>query len=123
MARADFESKYWVNFDKEHRVRAEAIWTAAHGTKESDPKYTELTTPAKDLELSMRRSGLIPKDKTVSKMPIEKQDFYAKMEQQTQKALNDFEMTALQGKRKATPEERQNIIDAEIRKTVFVDDN
>lgn len=123
--KAQFESGYWAHFDKEHRTRAEALWNAARDSvanKDASPNlHLANTITYKDrLSNTLRTAGIIPPNKSPSKFNKEEANQYAAFEQEGARAIEQFEKTQLGGKREATGEEMQQIIDNIVLKKVWV---
>lgn len=124
MSRADFESKYWANFDKSHRSRAEAQWNAAQEASIKsalDPKLSSTLTFNERVNDTVKNAGLIPADKEKAKYSKDQATLYAQFEQAAASQVEHFELTQLGGKRKATGDEIQKILDDMVVKRVFVD--
>jgi hypothetical protein len=112
--RADFEMKYWVSFDKSHRERAENQWNAAQEAKLKgiqDPKLTQTLTFKDRIDETLRTNGLIPANKEKSSFSKDQATSYALFEQAASAALEHYELNDLGGKRRATGQEMQKIID------------
>lgn len=124
MNRSDFESKYWSNFDKEHRSRAETMWNNAIDAKQkglADPKLSTTLTFNSRVENSLRGANLIPPNKERSKLSKQESEIYDRFETQAAHEVENYELTTLGGKRKASGDEVQKIIDGMVIKKVFVD--
>lgn len=119
--RADFEAKYWAKFDSSHRTRAESMWDAAKKEHSKDPVLTQALTFKDRVDSTLSTSGLIPASKEKSKYSESEARLYAQFEQTAAAAVEDFEVTSLAGKRKATGKEIQEILDGLVVKKVFVD--
>lgn len=124
--KAQFESQFWAHLDKSHRTRAEALWNGARdamANKDAQPNLRLANTiNFKDrLFNTMGRAGVVPPNKTLSKFSKNEASTYAAMEQQAAKEIEQFELTALGGKREATGEEMQKIIDGVVLNRVFID--
>lgn len=125
LTKPQFESEYWAHFDKEHRTRAEALWNAnkdAIANKDAQPNLKLANTiNFKDrLSNTMGKSNIIPPDKSISQLDKNEARTYAAFEQEAAKLVEQFELTQLGGKREATGEEMQQIIDNLVMKKVFM---
>jgi hypothetical protein len=123
MKRSDFESQYWVSLDKSHRSRAETMWNQAQDSQSKarlDPKLTSTLSFNERVEGSLRTSGIVSPTKQKSKFSKDEATTYAQFEQAAAKQVENFELNDLGGKRKATGEEVQKIIDDMTIKKVFV---
>lgn len=124
MSRSDFESKYWSNFDKEHRSRAETMWNNAIESKQkgiADPKLSTTLSFNSRIENTLRNADLIPKNKERSKLSRTESEIYDKFETEAAREIENYELTTLGGKRKVSGDEMQKIIDGMVIKKVFVD--
>ncbi len=122
LSRAQFETKYWANFDKEHRGRAETLWNAATSGKGlKDPQLAATLTFNDRVENTLRTTGLIDPNEKKSKFSEGEATLYAKFETAAAREVQDYEVNTLGGKRKATGEEMQKIIEGLAIKRVFID--
>jgi len=124
--RSDFESKYWANFDKEHRTRAESMWNQAVDAKQkgnADPKLSTTLSFNDRVENTLRVSGFIPPNKKKADFEKKEATMYAQFETEAAREIENYELTQLGGKRKATGEETQKILDSMVLKKVFVNKN
>lgn len=122
MSMADFQVDYWSHFDAVHRARAEAQWSAARdGTGISEPKLSHLMGVTERVTSTLQRAGLIDKGKPLAKLSADQQAYYAKFENAAERAVNEFELTQLGGKRPAAGPEIQEILDDMVAHKVFVD--
>jgi len=122
MSRADFEQKYWVHFDDSHRNRAEKMWKDASEGIEN-PEVTNSLTFKNRVNNTLRQSGFIDETKTRAKFSDKEAQIYTQFEQEAANRLEDFERNELAGKRKATGQEVQKILDDMVTKKVFIDKN
>lgn len=124
MNRTDFETKYWSRFDKEHRTRAENQWEQAKKAKDKgaeDPQLSTTLTFNSRIEDTLRASDMIPKNKTRAKLSTAQSDLYDRFETEASREIQNYEITTLGGKRKASGDEQQKIMDQMVIKKVFVD--
>lgn len=124
--KVQFESQYWAHLDKQHRARAETLWNAAKdamSNKEAQPNLHLATTLSfKDRLLNTAgKAGVVKPNETPAKFSRTEAKNYAGMEQEAAKQVELFERTQLQGKRPATGEEMQTIIDKVVLNRVFID--
>ena len=111
MSRAEFESRYWSKFDESHRGRAETMWLAAKDAKGNSMHLTNTITYKDMLESTAITAGLLPAKKPSGGYNKDQAERFARLEQAAAIAIEDFEITELGGKRKATNQEKQNVID------------
>lgn len=125
LSRADFETQYWAKFDKAHRTRAEERWKTAQdaagkGGMAKNPQLTATLSFDDQVRDTLFLAKMIP-DKSRTGITGEKEKLYSRFEQSAAEELEHFELTQLGGKRKATREEIQKMLDGLVLKTVFVD--
>lgn len=121
---ADFQTKYWANFDKAHRTRAEGMWNAAQEAQSKsamDPKLSATLTFSDRVDDTLRKAKIIDPNTSKAKLSDTDVQRYAQFEMSAAHEVENFELTQLGGKRKATGEEMQKILDNMIVKKVFVD--
>lgn len=123
---AQFTTDYWSHFDKQHRERAAEQWAAARdavaaGKLNQNPKLASTMDFNQRFENTMRRSNLIPVDKPLSKMNKDQAKQYADLQTEAAHRIEQYELTQLGGKRPATGDEMQQIIDNLVKERVFVD--
>lgn len=122
MSRAEFEQKFWVNFDSSHRTRAENMWKeASEGI--DNPKLTNTLTFKDRVDNTLRGAKFVDPSKSKGKFSDKEAEIYNGFEQAAAQAVEQFERTELAGKRKATGQEVQKILDDMVVKKVFVDKN
>lgn len=126
MSQAQFESEYWGHFDGPHRERAAAQWAAARDAvqngKYNQPKLAATITFKDRLSNTLHTSGLID-DKPLLKLPKDQRQMYLQLETEAAHQIEEYEMTQLGGKRHATGDEMQQILDNIVKKRVFIDKN
>lgn len=122
MSRAEFEQKYWVHFDSSHRTRAENMWKDATDGS-SSTKLTSTLTFKNRVDNVLRTSNLIDPTKKKSKFNDSEATMYSQFEARAAREVEQFELNELNGKRKATGEEIQKILDDMVVKQVFIDKN
>lgn len=115
MSRSEFEQNYWINFDGAHRTRAEKIWKEAQSGGDK-LNLTKTLTFNKRVQSTLNRSGfsLDKKDKGDAQV-------LARFEQEASERIEDFEVNELGGKRKATGQEIQKVLDDMLIRKVYVD--
>jgi len=121
LSRAEFETKYWAQLDKAHRTRAEGMWNDAREASSKsmmDPKLSTTVTFNDRVKNTLLSNDLIKPDYRKSE---DASKLYSQFEQAAAHEVENFELTQLGGKRKATGDEIQKIIDGLIIKKVFVD--
>ncbi len=106
LPRSEFEAKYWSKFDNTHKNRADTRWVAARdaqekGTLDSDPKLTTLITDSQRAENAFTS--------VVGVKPTAFPKLFATFERELERRINDFNLTALGGKREASQREKDNI--------------
>lgn len=120
---AEFEEKYWTSFDSAHRNRAESMWKNSKEAAKQG-KAPVLTSPmsfSSQIHKSLQSAKIIRADKTRAKLGKKESERYVQFEQRAAEALEEFEVQELQGKRKATFKERQQVLDSILLDTVFID--
>lgn len=124
LTRSEFEAKYWSRFDASHRGRAESLWLSTREAAENpgvvSPKLSSTLTFNQRVQNTMQQSGVIRANKTPSELSKEEAKTAALFETEAAKRVEAFELTELQGKRKATGEEVQQILDDMALRRVFV---
>lgn len=120
MSRAEFETKYWSRFDKEHKTRAESLWDSAKSGGE-DPKLSTTTSFDDRVDYSLSKAGLVRPNKKTSQLNENEVKTKAEFVRQAAKAVSEYEISVLGGKRKTTPEEQQKIIDDLTVNKVFIE--
>jgi hypothetical protein len=123
LSRADFEVNYWSKFDKPHRERAETQWNAAQEAKLKgiqDPKLTSTLTFKDRIDETLRAIGVVDPATEKSKFSAHEVLEYARFEQAASSALEHYELNDLGGKRHATQDEMQKIIDGLAMKKVTI---
>lgn len=120
MKRPDFETVYWANFDAAHRSRAESMWEAGQQGKHQSAALASTLTFNQRVDETLRTSGVIPADLKRSDFSKDQATTYAQFDQQAAHQIEQFELTQLGGKRKATGDEMQKVLDDMVIKKVFV---
>jgi hypothetical protein len=111
LTKSEFESGYWSHFDPNTRSKAESMWASARDAFRAgklDPKVHDALTFSQRVTDALRYSGMVPKDKPVSKWKDEQIDFAAEVRDEAAAQLESFE--SAKGK-PAGADERQAIID------------
>ena len=121
MSKAEFETKYWADFDSSHRARAEKEWEAARtdggsGDGNSADLSHVLSFNQRVQNTFYPALGLSP-DKSKSKIGKEEANEIASMETEAARQIQDFET---QKGSKSNGEEQQKILDGIAIKRVFV---
>lgn len=113
LSRRDFDLKYWAKFDNNHRSLAEAQWNASRDAMEKGTKGPELTaslTFKDQVNNAWALSGLIDPSVERAKWSKHQVTQFVRFEEQAAAALQAYEMTKLEGKRHATPDEVREVI-------------
>ena len=113
LSRAEFETKYWTKFDNGHRGRAETLWLAAREADEKAEQFTAIISPVSITESTWQSLGL--------GKPADNAEAFSVFEQEVQRQVNLYEVTALGGKRKASPEELRKITGDVAMKNIIAD--
>jgi len=129
MTEADLLSGYVPHFDAAHRERAMTRWAnareAANGDLTAKAKHSNNRSFDAIVSSALSRAGLgleFGYTKTdLKKLSEEKQRIVAEFEAQADSAILAFERTQLGGKRTATSEEKQKIVDGLLIRKVFVE--
>jgi hypothetical protein len=125
MSQAEFETKYWSGLDKSHKERAAMQWANARDAVEKgaakNAQHMSDIDFNKRVTLTLRNSGLISANKPIGKLNQEQTQLYSRFEAEAIQRINEFELTQLQGKRKATGLEKQKIMDELLINKVFLD--
>lgn len=125
MDQVEFETKVWSKLDRSHRERAAELWRisvdAVNTGKFATPEITTAVETLRQIDNTLRTTGLIKGDKDRGELSSVERKLYARFEHDAQQRINEFELTQLQGKRKATYEERQVILDKMAYTKVFTD--
>jgi hypothetical protein len=122
---AQFMELYYPKLDKPHRDRGlemmrQARESAAKGV--TDPKFATTVT-FKDITRSMLESvGVIVPGESESKWDKETARRYSVFESEAWRAVQQYEMTQLGGKRPASREEMQLVMDRLLLNKVFLDE-
>lgn len=124
------EGKLWEtyhgNLDRAHWERVQATWTQAREAKRTKLMSPELsaTLTFKDrVDNAFRGSGILSdRAKKATAFTTDEAARYARFEAAAARAVEHFELTQLGGKRKATGEEIQQLVNGLLVQTVFVDE-
>lgn len=116
---ADFDEKYRSQFDSAHQTRAETLMKESRKAAAKGAKSPTLTSA---ISFQGRTKNVWDGMQKGVKTPEEKADF-ARFEGEAAKRLEEFEINDLEGKRRATGEEVQKIVDGvAIEKVTMVTD-
>lgn len=130
LSRKDFDTTYWAKLDNSHRVRAESQWNtyrdalAKQDDKTAELKLTPTLTFKDQVNNAWALSGLIDPAKERSKWSTDEMKQFVRFEDAAAKAVQQYEMTKLEGKRHATPDEVRDIIKGvrdQLTKKVFTE--
>lgn len=120
--RTEFETKYWSKLDPRHRARAEEKWDTSRNSSETSAKVSMTLSFDDRVRNTLKGAKLIPADKKRAKFSKSQELAYAKFEDAASREVDNFERTELVGKRKATGEEMQKIMNKLLVEKLFVDD-
>lgn len=125
LSRAAFETTYWSHLDQVHRERAAAMWDQARDASAGRASLElSATLTYKDrVDNVLRSNGIISASKERSKFTRSEAELYARFETEAARRIEHFELAGLGGKRRATGEEMQKILDEMIIQRVFIDRN
>lgn len=118
---SEFESQYWSKFDNQTRTRAELMWAASRDAKRTgklDPKTAADITFKDQVNMTLKKLELIPRNKPADKLSASDYEFYADFYFEATKEKEAFEA---EKKRPATSTEMQGIIDRVAHQRIFVD--
>jgi len=123
LTRAEFEVTFWSKFDRSHRVRAEELWLQTRSLEARDPKLSNTLTFKDRVDNTIRLGKFegITADKPFADFNKDERAFYAWFEGEAAKRVEQYELTQLGGKRYATADEMQKIIDQLAYSRVFID--
>lgn len=116
LSRRDFDQQYWQHFDNHTRQRAETQWNtykdalAKKDDKTAEMKITPTLTFKDQVNNAWALSGLIDPAKERSKWNTDEMKQFVRFENDAAQAVQQYEMTKLEGKRHATPDEVRDII-------------
>lgn len=116
LSRREFDQQYWSQFDNHHRERAEQQWNTYKDALAKDPKTPDLKVTSsltfKDqVKNAWNLSGLVDPSKEPSKWNQDEVSSFVRFENEAARALQQYEVTKLDGKRHATPDEVKSVID------------
>lgn len=123
MTRAEFEQNYWVHFDSAHRSRAEKMWTDSSSGDTARTNLTQTLSFRRRVDNVLRASEIVDPTKSKAKFSDAEAKTYTQFETAAAKAVEEFELTELGGKRKASGEEIQQILDKMVLQKVYLDKN
>lgn len=121
LTQADMLTKYRPYLDNSHWDRATALWKSVKEGKGSSEHLTSALTFKDRVDNTFRDIGIVGAGKSKAKFSNAEAKTYGKFETEAARALQHFEQTALGGKRKATGEEMQKVLDDLVRQKVFVE--
>jgi hypothetical protein len=116
---ADFETKYWSKLSRPYRDKALELWTAAKN-RQDDPKLTTALSFKERIDNTLRTNKLIDLNTPLTKLKSDQRRLYIQFEDAAAHELQQYEQQVLGGKRKATGDEIQKVLDHMIVKKVFV---
>jgi hypothetical protein len=123
---ATYNTRFRSKFDLQHQGIADAQWEAAHNAvangKYDDPKLTEFVSDNQRVWLALRNNQLLSDpNKPFGKLNDADANMVNQFIDAAQRQVNSYEISTLGGKRKASPDEKQQIIDNMIGQRVFLD--
>lgn len=124
LSRREFDERYWSKFDNHTRQRAETQWNTYKDAltkkenKVDDPKVTASLTFKDQVNNAWALSGLVNPDKERSKWSSDEVKQFVRFEDEAARALQAYEMTKLEGKRHATPDEVRAVISEVTKRAV-----
>lgn len=121
LTQADMLTKYRPYLDNAHWDRATTLWKATKEGKGSSEHLTSALTFKDRVDNTFRDTGLVGAGKSKAKFSNAEAKAYGKFETEAASALQHFEQTALGGKRKATGDEMQKVLDDLVRQKVFIE--
>lgn len=121
-----YYTKYRTRFDLQHQNVADAQWAAARDAvangKYDTPQLTEFYSNHERLYNTLRNSGLLSDpNKTFAQMSNADAKVFNEFERLAEQRINEYETSTLGAKRKATPDEKQQILDQLVQQRVFID--
>lgn len=123
LSRADFESKYWQHFDKEHRAKAETQWNAAMDARKNPKKEEQFKSIKSDKEMifdAIKQSGVF--DTTDTMAIVAKDDKKAALYDQAENEIEAaFEAYYNQFQKNPDDKVKRQIIGEKLKKRVFLD--
>lgn len=117
VSQADYERDYKSRFNQEDRSRADDIFASAKQGSKDNAKLSSTISAQQRIKDSLIKAELIP---GVGKPNSAQAVLHASFETVASKAIQDYEQTELQGKRHASGNEQQTIIDGLLAQRVFV---
>lgn len=125
LTEADMLKRYRPNLSDSHYDRALTIWREVTNAKDeggdSTPNMTSSLTFKDRVDSTLRIGGLIPADKTVGDLSKKDRIAYEKLHVEAADMLDTYERVDLEGKRKASQQEMQKLIDGIVVRKVFVE--
>ena len=126
MTQPEFETAYWSHFDGPHRERAALQWAAARDAvsqaKFKQPVLASTLTFKDRINNTLKATKLID-DKPLAKLSKDQRQSFMAIETEAAHQIEEYEMNQLGGKRRATGDEMQTIIDNLVKNRVFLDKN
>ena len=107
MTPTEFYNTYRTKLDDQHLERGYALLAAVSG--QGEDKHLEIFTANERIKTAAQRAGVIPNDG--SKIDSTQAEAYNQFQDTIDKRVRAFEATQLGGKRKATGDELQQVID------------
>lgn len=118
LSSAEFKSAYWVDFDNEHRKKAETRWANARRSGEEHNKISPLSAYKEVIELEYKAAT--NKSLNVADQKKQTKD-QAKVVLNIMSTIEDFEVNGLKGTRRATQEEIRKLVRDSLTKRAYVE--
>lgn len=117
MTTLDFFNKYRAYLDDIHLEKGQALVAAARGDVGKDPKQLAVVSTAGALKQAARGAGILP---WVGQADEKQAQHFAIFENSVQQRVREYEATTLGGKRAASRDELEQVIDGVLLDTVKV---
>lgn len=121
LTQADMLTKYRPYLDNSHWDRATTLWKSAQDGTGNSEHLTNALTFKDRVDNAFRATGIVNANKAKSKFSNDDAKAYGQFETEAATALQQYEQTQLGGKRKASGQEMQKVIDDLLTKKVFID--
>ena len=119
MSKNEFLAAWGTQLDRAHLEKGYALIDAAQGS--SDARHLEVVALNDRIKGAAVSAGILPKDERAKPNPEQQADF-GRFADLVDKKLREFEAMNLQGKRRATSEELQGVVDGLVLDKVKIDE-
>ncbi len=119
MSKTEFLASWGTQLDRAHLEKGYALIDAAQGS--SDARHLEVVALNDRIKRAAAAAGIVPKDERTKPSPEQQADF-GRFAGLVDKKVREFEATNLQGKRRATSEELQGLVDGLVLDKVKIDE-